>query len=166
MNWRMWQRRVWLFRRGSIDDRPGRSSTAFCCSWNSFRRTGRRTIWVAFNRTRRRRTDFELERRQFGELRFLFAAFAIPADKVEVLALGLILFDPKALAVLPYIAILARNAMGAIVLYKLTAGQRGLACRSNLQYFLREHHSQNSRRPTRPLERDPPSSFAVSPVPT
>lgn len=47
---------------------------------------------------------------------------------MEVLALSLILFDPKALAVLPYIAILARNAMGAIVLCKLTEGQRGLAC--------------------------------------
>ena len=166
MDCRMWQRRAWLFRRGSIDDRPGRSSIAFCRSWNSLRRTGRRAIWVAFNRTRRRRTNLELERRQFGELQFLFAAFAIPADEMKVLALSLILFDSKALTVLPHIAFLARNAMGAIVLCKLAGGQRGLACQSNLQYFLREHHSQNSRRSTRLLERDPPSSCAVSPIPT
>lgn len=109
-----------MFRRGSIDDRPGCSRIAFCRSWNSLRRIGRRAIWVTFNRTRRRRTDLELERRQFGELRFLFAAFAIPADEMEVFALSLVLFDPKALAVLPHIAVLTSNAMGAVILRKLT----------------------------------------------
>ena len=45
----------------------------------------------------------------------LFASHTRVADEVEIVRLGLLLINAKALAVLPYVAFLARHAVGAIV---------------------------------------------------
>lgn len=68
------------------------------------------------SRWRRGRADSELQRREFRPVGFLLLSLAVRADEVEVVLFGIFFLDAKAAAMLPYVALLACNAVTPVIL--------------------------------------------------
>jgi hypothetical protein len=70
-------------------------------------------------RRRRRRADFELQRRNLRLQSIFNSPFAVCTDEFEVVFFGLFLREAQALTMLPNIALLTSDAMRPVVLKML-----------------------------------------------